>query len=102
MRRILYKHWPYLPTGLSLAALLIIFWFFDQTYLGANAGRVTQILENPILTFGLIIFGAYSGAFISGEFSVKIPLNFAPLVMAVVGGFLGVCLSNSLKQAQQV
>ena len=88
MRRILYKHWPYLPTGLSLAALLIIFWFFDQTYLGANAGRVTQILENPILTFGLIIFGAYTGAFISGEFSVKIPLNFAPLVMAVVGGFL--------------
>ena len=88
MKKILSKHWSYIPTGLSLAALLIVFWFFNQTYLGANGSMVAQILENPIFTFGLVIFGAYSGAFISGEFSVKIPLTYEPLAMAAVGGFL--------------
>jgi hypothetical protein len=88
MKKILSRHWSYIPTGLSLAAILIVFWFFNQSYLGAASSMVTQILENPFPTFGLIIFGAYSGAFISGEFSVKIPLTFEPLVMAVVGGFL--------------
>ena len=88
MKKILSKHWSYIPTGLSLATLLIVFWFFNQTYLGANGGMVAQILENPIFTFGLVIFGAYSGASMSGEFSVKIPLTFEPLAMAAVGGFL--------------
>jgi hypothetical protein len=71
-----------------LAALLIIFWFFNQSYLAAGKGVVAQFLENPIPTFGLIIFGAYAGAFISGEFCVKVPMTFEPLVFAAIGGFL--------------
>ena len=88
MKRILARHWSYLPTGSGLAVLLIIFWFFNQSYLAPGKGTVAQFLENPMLTFGLIIFGAYIGAFISGEFSVKVPMTFEPLVLSLAGGFI--------------
>jgi uncharacterized membrane protein YedE/YeeE len=88
MKRILNRHWSYLPTGIILAVLLIVFWFFNQSYLAADKGTVTRFLENPIPTFGLVIFGAYIGAFISGEFSVKVPMTFELLVFAAAGGFL--------------
>ncbi len=88
MKRILARHWSYLPTGSGLAALLIIFWFFNQSYLAPGKGTVAQFLENPFITFGLIIFGAYIGAFISGEFSVKVPMTYEPLVLSLLGGFI--------------
>ena len=88
MKNIIIKHWSYLPTGLTLAALLIVFWFFNQSYLAAGKSTVVQLLENPVLTFGLIIFGAYAGACLSGEFCVKVPVTFEPLVFAAIGGFL--------------
>ena len=88
MKRILARHWSYLPTGLTLAALLIIFWFFNQSYLAPGKGTVALFLENPAITFGLIIFGAHIGAFLSGEFGVKIPMTFEPLVLSLAGGFI--------------
>jgi uncharacterized membrane protein YedE/YeeE len=88
MKKMLGRHWSYLPTAISLSLILILFWFFNQSYLGQNGGTIATILENPILTFGLILFGAYGGAIISGEFSVKLPLTFEPLVFAFIGGFL--------------
>jgi uncharacterized membrane protein YedE/YeeE len=88
MKRILARHWSYVPTGPALAALLIIFWFFNQSYLAPGKGTVAQFLENPMLTFGLIIFGAHIGASLSGEFGVKIPMTFEPLVLALAGGFI--------------
>jgi uncharacterized membrane protein YedE/YeeE len=88
MKRILARHWSYVPTGTGLAALLIIFWYFNQSYLAPGKGTVAQVLENPMLTFGLIIFGAYVGAFVSGEFSVKVPMTIEPLVLSLAGGFI--------------
>jgi uncharacterized membrane protein YedE/YeeE len=49
---------------------------------------VASFLENPLPTFILIIFGAYVAAILSGEFSVKLPLTFEPLVMSFAGGFI--------------
>ncbi len=88
MKRLLAKHWSYIPTGSVLAVLLIVFWFLNQSYLAPSKGMVASLLENPIPTFGLIIFGAHNGAFISGEFSIKAPLTFEPLVLALAGGFI--------------
>lgn len=88
MKRVLSKHWSFLPTGVLLSVVLIIFWFFNQSYLGGSNDLVSRLLENPVPTFALIIFGAYLGAIASGEFSVKIPLTFEPLVFAAAGGFL--------------
>jgi len=88
MKRILARHWSYLPTGPGLAALLIIFWFFNQSYLAPSKSTVALLLENPMLTFGLIIFGAHIGAFISGEFSIKTPMTYEPLVLSLAGGFI--------------
>lgn len=88
MKRILIRHWSCLPTGSALAVLLIIFWFFNQSYLAPDKGMAAQFLENPIPTFILIIFGAHIGAFLSGEFGIKIPMTFEPLVLAIMGGFI--------------
>lgn len=88
MKKILARHWSYVPTGSGLAALLMIFWFLNQSYLAPGKGTVAQFLENPMLTFGLIIFGAHIGAFISGEFSVKVPMTYEPLVLSLAGGFI--------------
>jgi len=88
MKNILTRHWSYMPTGLILAALLIVFWFFNQSYLAPSKSTVAIFLENPVITFGLIIFGAYVGAFISGEFNIKMPLTYEPLVLSLAGGFI--------------
>lgn len=88
MKRILNRHWSFLPTGPALAVLLIVFWFFNQSYLAPSKSTVALFLENPIITFGLIIFGAHIGAFLSGEFSIKMPITFEPLVFALVGGLI--------------
>ena len=88
MKNIIRRHWSFLPTGLTLAALLILFWFFNRSYLGTAKGTVASFLENPLSTFILIIFGAYVAASLSGEFSVKLPLTFEPLVMSFAGGFI--------------
>lgn len=50
-----------------------------------------MLLENPILTFGLIIFGAFISAFISGEFGIKTPVTYEPLIFSFVGGILMGC-----------
>jgi len=88
MKRILVRHWSYVSAGSGLAALLIIFWFFNQSYLAPGKGMVAQFLENPIITFCLIIFGAHIGAFISGEFSIKVPMSYEPLVLSLAGGLI--------------
>jgi len=88
MKKILTRHWSYLPTGSALGILLVVFWFLNQSYLSASKGTVASFLENPIPTFGLIILGAHIGAFISGEFSIKVPLTFEPLALAMAGGFI--------------
>lgn len=88
MKRILTRHWSYVPTGAGLASLLIIFWFFNQSYLTPGQGAVAHFLENPILTFGLIIFGAYIGASLSGEFGIKVPITYEPLALSLAGGFV--------------
>ena len=88
MKRILTRHWSYVPTGLILAALLIVFWFFNQSYLAPSKSTVAIFLENPLLTFALIIFGAHIGAFISGEFSIKTPMTYEPLFLSLAGGFI--------------
>jgi uncharacterized membrane protein YedE/YeeE len=88
MKGILSRHWSFLPTGLILAALLVVFWFFNQNYLAAGKSTIAQFLENPIPTFGLVIFGAFIGAFVSGEFSIKVPITFEPLIFAAIGGFM--------------
>ena len=88
MKKILTRHWSYFPTGLILGILLIVFWGLNQNYLSPDKGAVASLLENPLLTFVLIILGAHIGAFLSGEFSIKVPLTFEPLVFALVGGFI--------------
>ncbi len=86
MKKVLARHWSYLLTGPILAVLLILFWYFNQSYLAPGKGTVALFLENPLPTFALIIFGAYIGAILSGEFSVKIPMTFEPLVFSFIGG----------------
>ncbi len=86
--RITGRHWSFLPTGLSLAVLLIVFWFFNQSYLAPSKGLVASLLENPLPTFVLILLGAYVAASLSGEFRIKAPLTIEPLVLALAGGFV--------------
>ncbi len=88
MKKTLTRHWSYLLTGPVLAALLIIFWFVNQNYLTSDKGMVALFLENPIPTFGLIIFGAHIGAFLFGEFNIKLPMTFEPLLLSFAGGFV--------------
>lgn len=85
------RHWPFLITGPILSFLLIIFWYFNQNYLSQTKGPVVLLLENPILTFGLIIFGAFISAFVSGDFSIKTPLTYTPIVFSFIGGLLMGC-----------
>jgi uncharacterized membrane protein YedE/YeeE len=56
--------------------------------LTANKSVITSVLENPLLTFGLITFGAFFSAFIFKEFSLKFPLTYEPFIFAIFGGFL--------------
>ena len=88
MRKIYFKHWSFLTTGTLLSLLLIIFWYFNQNFLSQSKGPVVLLLENPILTFGLIIFGAFISASISGEFNIKTPVTYEPLVFALIGGVI--------------
>ncbi len=44
------------------------------------------LLENPLITFGLIIFGAFVSAFIFGEYSIKTPVTYEPLIFSFIGG----------------
>ena len=88
MRKVFSRHWPFLPTGIALAALLIAFWFFNQSYLAPAKSTVASVLENPLPTFLLILLGAYVAARVSGEFSLKAPMSFEPLVLALAGGFI--------------
>jgi len=88
MKKVISRHWSFLPTGLGLAVLLIVFWFFNQSYLAPAKGAVAATLENPLPTFALILLGAYVAASLSGEFSLKAPLTVEPLVLALAGGFV--------------
>lgn len=88
MKRSLYRHWPFLITGPVLAFLLVIFWYFNQTYLSRERSPIALLLENPILTFGLIIFGAFISSFIFGEYSIKTPVTYEPLAYSFVGGII--------------
>ena len=87
MRKVFVRHWSYLATGIVMASLLILFWSFNQSYLTDSQSVSVRFVENPILTFGLVIVGAYIGASISGEFGVRMPMTFEPLVLAFLGGF---------------
>ena len=82
------KHWSYVLTGFVLALLLIVFWYFNQNYLGENRSPIVILFENPILTFGLIILGAFISAFLSGEYSIKTPVTYEPLIFAFFGGII--------------
>ena len=86
MKGMLRRHWSFLPTGVTLAVLLILLWFFNQSYLSPAGGTTASFLEDPVPTFGLIVFGSYVAAMLSGEFSVKMPLTVEPLVLAFAGG----------------
>lgn len=88
MRKNFARHWPYTITGPILAALLIIFWYFNQNYLGGKKSPVVLLLENPILTFGFITLGAFISAFIFGEFGIKTPLTYEPLICGLAGGLI--------------
>ncbi len=68
--------------------MLIVFWFLNQNYLSFEKGVVSSFLENPLPTFILIILGAHIGAFLFGEFSIKVPLTFEPLLLALIGGLI--------------
>ncbi|MCX5700532.1 MAG: YeeE/YedE thiosulfate transporter family protein [Candidatus Omnitrophica bacterium] len=91
MKKIYLKHWSFLTTGPILSLLLIIFWYFNQNFLSQSKGPVALLLENPVLTFGLIIFGAFISAFISRDFSIKTPVTYEPLVFALIGGIVMGC-----------
>jgi hypothetical protein len=80
------RHWSYLPTGLVLSALLIVFWYLNRHYLAAGRGPVAGFLENPLPTFALIIYGAFVAARVAGEFGIRLPLTFEPLLLAAAGG----------------
>jgi hypothetical protein len=83
-----FKHWSYLVTGPVLGGLLILFWFFNQKFLTVEGSPALGILENPVLTFGMIILGAFASAFIAGEFSIKTPVTYGPLGLAFIGGIM--------------
>jgi uncharacterized membrane protein YedE/YeeE len=88
MKKKFSRHWPYLITGPVLSFMLILFWYFNQNYLSQDKTAAVLLLENPVLTFGLIIFGSFISAFIFGEFGLKTPLTYEPLVFSLLGGFL--------------
>ena len=88
MKNNLSRHWSYLITGPALAFLLIVFWYFNQTYLSQERSPIVLLLENPILTFGLIIFGAFISSFIFGEYSIKTPVTYEPLFYSFLGGLV--------------
>jgi uncharacterized membrane protein YedE/YeeE len=88
MRNAITRHWSYLPTGVALAVVLMAFWAFNQGYLGPEKGVFASFLENPLPTFVLVIFGAYIAASMSGEFSVKAPVTFEPLILSLGGGIV--------------
>lgn len=88
MKRIFARHWSYLPTGIALGLLLILFWFFNQNYLTDGQNAFTRFIENPLFTFGLVILGAFIGASLSGEFGVRMPMTYEPLVLSFAGGFI--------------
>lgn len=88
MQRKIKQHWSYLVTGPALAFLLILFWYLNQNYLSAQKGPVAGLLENPLMTFGLVILGAFTSAFVCGDFDIKMPVTYEPLVFALLGGFL--------------
>jgi hypothetical protein len=75
-------------TGPVLAALLIVFWYFNQNYLADKKSAVVLLLENPILTFGFVTLGAFISAFIFGEFGIKTPLTYEPLIYGLAGGLI--------------
>ena len=79
-------HWPFPLTGAVLAVVLALFWLFDQRYLEATRGPAASLLESPLPTFALIVFGAYVAAASAGEAGVRLPLTFEPLVLALAGG----------------
>jgi uncharacterized membrane protein YedE/YeeE len=81
-------HWSYLITGQILASALILFWYFNQNYLTQEKNQIVLLLENPLLTFGLISFGAFISAFIFGEFSIKTPITYEPLIFSFIGGII--------------
>ncbi|HOW43378.1 MAG TPA: YeeE/YedE thiosulfate transporter family protein [Candidatus Omnitrophota bacterium] len=85
------RHWSYLITGPLLAMLLIVFWIFDRQFLTPQATAVTRLLESPVLTFGLILAGAYISAFLSGDFDIRAPLTYEPLLFAFGGGLVMGC-----------
>jgi len=87
MKRI-FNHWPYWVTGPVLAVFLIIFWYSDQSYLTAQKSPVVVLLENPLLTFGLIMMGAFFSSLAGREFSLKLPANYQPLIFSFVGGMI--------------
>lgn len=91
MKKIYFKHWTFLTTGLLLSLFLITFWYSNQNFLSQTKSPVMLLLENPILTFGLIIFGAFISAFIFGEFSIKTPVTYEPLIFALIGGVIMGC-----------
>jgi uncharacterized membrane protein YedE/YeeE len=91
MRKNYLRHWSFLTTGPALSFLLILFWCFNQNYLSQTKGPVALLLENPILTFGLIIFGAFISSSISGEYSIKTPVTYEPLIFSFLGGMLMGC-----------
>ncbi len=88
MRKNHARHWPYAITGPVLAVLLIVFWYFNQSYLADKKSAVVLLLENPILTFGFVILGAFVSAFIFGEFGIKTPLTYEPLIYGLAGGLI--------------
>lgn len=85
------RHWPYFLTGPVLSFLLIVFWYFNRNYLSLEKSQVSMLLESPLLTFGLIILGAFISSFISGEYDIKTPVTYEPLIFAYVGGLIMGC-----------
>jgi hypothetical protein len=81
------RHWSHVPAGLALSLLLIVFWYFGH-YLTPGRGGVAGFLENPLPTFALVTYGAFVAAHLAGEFSIKVPLTFEPLLLALGGGVL--------------
>lgn len=91
MKKPFFRHWPFIITGPILAFLLIVFWSFNQNFLSQSKGPVVLLFENPILTFGIIILGAFFSSFLSGDFDIKTPVTYEPLVFSFFGGIIMGC-----------
>ena len=87
MSSLIRRHWYYLPAGLFLSAILIVFWYVNRDYL-APGGATAFFLESPLPAFGLMIVGAFVAASLAGEFAIKMPLTVEPMIFGLVGGFL--------------